>query len=229
MAGATEQFYRGEAGQRYQQQKRAVPDAATPWVARLRAEKLQPFIKASDTVVEFGVGLGWNLAQLACARRVGTDLEDFLPEELKRAGVEFIPNVSDIPPESADVIICHHVLEHVENPAAMLQDALRILKTGGTLLVFVPYEKESRYRNFDKDEPNHHLFSWNSQTLGNLIVTQRFTLIDSKIGEFGYDRFAAKLALRFHLGENGFRMFRRLTHLLRPGCEVRAVARKPSL
>jgi SAM-dependent methyltransferase len=226
MASASEEIYRGEAGQRYQQQKRAVPDAAIPWVARLRAEKFCGFIESTDTVVEFGVGLGWNLAELQCARRIGTDLEDFLPDDLKKSGVEFVADSSAIPNESADVVICHHVLEHVENPPEMLLEAKRILKEGGKLLLYVPFEKERRYRRFDPNEPNHHLYSWNVQTLGNLVGTQAFTIENCGLGEFGYDRFASKLALRFRLGENGFRMLRRMAHLLKPGREVTLIAAK---
>ena len=225
VASASEEFYRGEAGQRYQQQKRSVPDAAVPWIAGLRAQKLQPFIKPTDAVVEFGVGLGWNLAKIKCARRIGTDLENFLPETLQSA-IEFLPTSSAIPNESAEVAICHHVLEHVENPPEMLREAWRVLKENGQLLVYVPFEKEFRYRGFDPAEPNHHLYSWNVQTLGNLVVSQGFVPQKCELGEFGYDRFAAKLALRFSLGENGFRMIRRLAHLVRPGREVRVVAKK---
>ena len=224
MAGASEAFYRGEAGQRYQQEKRAVPPEAFPWVARLRAEKLQPFIKPTDTVVEFGAGLGWNLAQLQCARRIATDLEDFLPADLKHSGVQFLSNSKEIPPDSADVLICHHVLEHVESPADMLREASRILKPAGKLLIFVPFEKESKYRHFDPSEPNHHLYSWNCQTLSNLVASQGLTILNCTLGQFGYDRFAAKLALRFRLGENAFRTLRGLAHILRPGEEVRLVA-----
>jgi SAM-dependent methyltransferase len=227
MASFSEEHYRGEAGQRYQQQKRAVPEPAVPWVANLRAKKFQPFIKSTDTVVEFGVGLGWNLANLQCLRRIGTDLEDFLPPALK-ADIEFIAPTEAIPNDLADIVICHHVLEHVENPPTMLREARRVLKTDGQLLAYVPFEKEGRYRHFDLAEPNHHLYSWNVQTLGNLVDSQGFVLQKCELGEFGYDRFASKLALRFSLGHNGFRLFRRLVHLLRPGLEVRLVAKKRS-
>ena len=229
MSGTSEQFYRGEAGQRYQQQKRAVPEEAVPWVARLRSEKLQPHVRPTDTVVEFGAGLGWNLAHLNCARRIATDLEDFLPANLKQAGVEFHSDASALPQATANIIICHHVLEHVENPREMLHEARRILKPNGKILIFVPYEKEAKYRHYDPNEPNHHLFSWNAQTLGNLVAAQHFAVESCEIGEFGYDRFASKLALRFHLGENAFRAIRGFTHLLRPGREVHLVATKASV
>lgn len=226
MAGTVESRYRGETGQRYQQHKRAVPEAAYPWVARLRAEKFA-FIGPDETVIELGAGLGWNLANLRCARRIATDLENFLPDDLRKSGVEFVPTSSALPDNIADTVICHHVLEHVENPPEMLREAGRLLKPRGRLLIFVPFEKEARYRVFQPKEPNFHLYSWNAQTLGNLIVSQGFSLEQCAVGRFGYDRFAAKLAIRCHLGENGFRLIRRLAHLLQPGLEVRAVAVKP--
>lgn len=227
MPSASEDLYRGEAGQRYQQEKRAVPEVATPWIARLRAEKFQPFVKHTDTVVEIGVGLGWNLAHLKCARKIGTDLADYLPQPLK-GGIEFLNDSAAIPDATADVVLCHHVLEHVEHPAVMLREAGRLLKPRGKLLLHVPYEKEKRYRHFNPAEPNHHLYSWNVQTLGNLLVSQGFKVETCSLSQFGYDRFAAKLALRFQLGETAFRAFRRFAHLIRPGREVRSIATQSS-
>jgi SAM-dependent methyltransferase len=229
MSSGPEQYYCGEAGRRYQNEKRAVPDRAIPWVARLRAEKFQPLVRPTDTVVEFGVGLGWNLAALQCARRIGTDLEDFLPLDLKRAGIEFQKSSSDLPAGFADAVICHHVLEHLENPPEMLREARRILKPGGLAFISVPYEREARYRRYNPAEPNHHLYSWNVQTLGNIVVTQELTVVEARLAEFGYDRFAANMALRIHLGESGFRAIRRIAHLLRPGREVRIIARKDAV
>jgi SAM-dependent methyltransferase len=229
MAAGSEQHYRGEAGQRYQQQKRAVPEAAVPWVARLRAEKFQPLIRPTDCVVELGVGLGWNLIDLKCANRIATDLEDYLPQEVKHGGVEFRGSSSEIANESADVVICHHVLEHVEQPIQMLLEIRRILKRGGRALIFVPYEKEPKYRHYDPAEPNHHLYSWNVQTLGNLVASQDFVIEKAETGEFGYDRFAAMLTIRLHMGESVFRVIRRTVHLIRPGREVRIAARKEAI
>ena len=65
-----DRHYVGEASQEYHEKKRAIPDVAMPWVARLRAEKLQPFIQKTDTVFEFGAGYGWNMVELHCGRKV---------------------------------------------------------------------------------------------------------------------------------------------------------------
>jgi hypothetical protein len=94
--------------------------------------------------------------------------------------------------------------------------------------LFVPFEKERRYRRFAPTEPNHHLYSWNAQTLGNLVTDAGFELREARLARFGYDRFAATWACRLHLEEAGFRCVRALAHFLRPAWEVRVVAAKPA-
>ena len=74
---AAARHYQGEAGRAYHEGKRGLPAEAFPWVARLRAEKFAAHVRPSDTVVEFGVGAGWNLAELKCARRIGFDVSDW--------------------------------------------------------------------------------------------------------------------------------------------------------
>lgn len=216
--------YQGAAGHAYHEGKRALPPEAFPWVARLRAEKFASHVRATDTVVEFGVGAGWNLAELKCARPIGFDVSDFLEPGLRELWIEFIHASAVLADASADVVICHHMLEHALNPAASLAEIRRVLKPGGKLLLHVPFEKERRYRHHDRAEPNHHLFSWNAQTLGNLVTECGFKLESAGVGQFGYDRAAAAAAVKFNLGETGFRLLRSLGHLLLPASEVRVVA-----
>jgi len=219
--------YTGKSGETYQSAKRGIPDAALPWVTRSRAAKLQGYVQSQDTVFEYGVGLGWNLGELRCKRRLGHDLGLFLAESVEALGIEFVPDPARLEDETAEVVVCHHTLEHVPDPLEVLAQCLRILRVGGCLLLFVPFEKERRYRHFDPTEPNHHLFSWNAQTLGNLASDAGFELRDVRIGPFGYDRFAAVWAHRMRLGEWGFRWLRRLLLGIRPAQEVRLVATKP--
>lgn len=220
--------YQGEAGQAYHQKKRALPPEAFPWVARLRAEKFAPHIRATDTVVEFGVGAGWNLAELKAAHRIGYDVSEFLEGSVRELGIEFVRDPKALADGRTDVLICHHMLEHALNPAAALAEMRRVLKPGGKLLLHVPFEKESRYRKHTPNEPNHHLFSWNAQTLGNLVTECGFTMESVSIGQFGYDRAAAVWACKLSLGENGFRLLHSLAHTLLTASEVRVVATKPA-
>ena len=223
-----ERHYRGDAGRRYQEFKRGLPEQAIPWVAALRARKFAPLIGANDVVLEYGVGNGWNLAALVCRRKIGFDVADFLEASLRAQGIEFVADTKVLPEATADVVICHHTLEHVLHPPDVLEEIRRLLKPVGRLLLHVPFEREGRYEQFNPAEPNHHLYSWNVQTLGNLVSETGFEVSSAGLGEFGYSRFAGKLAANLHLGEFGFRAVRQLLHGLKPGLEVRLIAIKPA-
>jgi SAM-dependent methyltransferase len=218
--------YRGEAGQRYHHEKRALPESAFPWVSRLRARKFAPHIRTSDVALEYGVGAGWNLAGVQCERKIGYDISDFLAAALRDRGIEFVPDIATLPDATIDVVICHHTLEHVLAPASALSEMRRLLRSNGKLLLFTPFEYEPRYERFERNEPNHHLYSWNAQTLSNLVEECGFSVNEAGTGQFGYSRFAAVWAERLRIGERGFRILRRALHLLRPGLEVRIVAIK---
>jgi SAM-dependent methyltransferase len=220
------QRYSGEHGRFYHETKRSIPDSAYPWVVNLRAAKIQPNVSRTDIVLEYGVGTGWNLAELKCEKRLGFDLSDHLEPIVQSHGIEFVRDIKTIADASIDVVICHHVLEHVGNPPEVLDEIRRILHKSGKLLLFVPFEKERRYRRFDPDEPNHHLYSWNVQTLGNLVHDMGFQVKQFKVQKFGYDRFAAVWAVRLGLGQSGFQLVRKAIHLIKPACEVYIMATK---
>ena len=226
MTGPTSahQSYRGTAGHQYHEGKRALDPGVLEWVVRARADRFQPQILPHHAVLEFGVGAGWNLRGLQCQRRVGIDVECFLAPGWETMGIEFSTGLQGLVEGSFDVVLCHHALEHVDNPAETLVGLRRLLRRDGRLLLAVPYEFERRYRRFNPAEPNHHLVSWNVQTLGNLLTVSGWAVGSIGIGRYGYDRFAANLARRTHLGEPGFRVLRSLLQTLKPCREIVAVA-----
>lgn len=219
-------FYQGAAGTQYHEGKRGLNPAALEWVLRLRAEKFRPWVAPTDVVFEWGVGSGWNLARLACARRIGTDAADFLAANLHSLGIEFVDQVDALADSSIDCVICHHALEHTIQPALVLSDCARVLKSGGRLIVHVPWEIERRYSRFQPTEPNHHLYTWNAQTLGNLVTVLGWTIEKAGVRRYGYDRFAANFAAAAHSGEWAFRLLRRGLITLRPLYEVELIARR---
>jgi SAM-dependent methyltransferase len=220
--------YRGDAGRWYHESKRGVPEKAVPWVMGLRAEKFAPRVGADDVVLEYGVGSGWNLAGLRCRRKIGFDVSEFLAPAMGALGIEFVNTTSSLPDGVADVVICHHALEHLVDPAAALKEMRRLMKAEGRLLLHVPFERERRYRRFRRDEPNRHLYSWNTQTLGNLVEEAGLRVLKAGIGEFGYARVSAVWAAKLGIGEIGFRVLRRILLTIRPVREVRIVAGKGS-
>ena len=220
--------YRGAAGRDYHEGKRGLHADAVSWLMALRAEKFQRHVRREHVVFELGVGAGWNLGRLQCARRIGCDAADFLEERIRALGIEFTAECADVPAATADIAICHHTLEHLLEPANALGQLWRILKAGGLLVLHVPWEREWRYARHCPDEPNHHLFTWNAQNLGNLVTLTGYRLERVAVCSYGYDRFAANLAVRLKFGERGFRLLRRALVALRPLREVEVLARKPA-
>lgn len=224
----THRRYQGESGRAYHEGKRALPPSVLPWVQSSRAALFQPWIKPTDHVLEFGCGFGWNLAELVCASRTGCDLAESLRPSVESAGAQYITNLADASANRFDVVIAYHVLEHVRSPADILDLLHQRIRVGGHLLISVPYEKERRYRQYDPTEPNHHLYSWNVQTLAALLDILGWRIQSAALRPYGYDRRAALLAERFRLGERGFRIIRHLIRTLRPLQEVHVVAHRAS-
>ncbi|MBN1817795.1 MAG: methyltransferase domain-containing protein [Sedimentisphaerales bacterium] len=218
--------YEGGAGSVYHDIKRGIPPQAYPWVAQCRAEKIAPYVAERDVVLEYGVGTGWNLADLRCRRKLGYDATESLQSILSEQGIEFVADLATLQDASVDVVICHHVLEHLADPFDALTEMRRLLRSGGTLFMVVPYEKERRCRSYNPSDPNHHLFSWNVQTLCNLTADAGFAIQRSRIAGYGYDRFASVQAVRLRLGEGGFRLIRRIGQILFPLKEIRILATK---
>jgi len=217
--------YKGKA----YHQKHDVPQAAHKWIARSRADKLARYINPADIVLEYGVGPGWNIEAICCKQRLGYDLAAFLENQLAAKGIKFIADTKDLPDASIDTIICHHVLEHTLDPAQVLLEIKRLLRNDGKMVLIVPYEKERKSRFFNPNEPNHHLFSWNVQTLGNLVCDIGFSVQVSAIGRYGYDRFLSVLAIRLGIGDSGFRFLKKLALTINPLLEVRIMATKSGI
>ncbi len=217
--------YEGTLGEAYHQ-KHAVPPAAHEWISRSRAAKLAPYIKAKDVVLEYGVGPGWNLEALACQKRFGYDVSTFLASQLAAKGIQFVADTSSLPDGAIDTVVCHHVLEHTPDPARVLAEINRLLRGAGILILIVPYETERKYRTYHPDEPNHHLYSWTVQTLGNLVRDMGFSIRKAELGRYGYDRFLAVLTARLGLGAGGFDLLKRLALSVAPLREVRIIADK---
>jgi SAM-dependent methyltransferase len=66
-----------------------------------------------------------------------------------RGGVKM--DITDIPlkSESVDLVICSHVLEHVQEDSQAMSELKRVLRPGGTALVMCPveYERPSTYED----------------------------------------------------------------------------------
>lgn len=225
LTNATLPMYQGTEGMAYQERHQTVPRPLYDIVSQARAEKFTRWITPKMRVFEFGVGAGFNLAQLPCRAKVGYDIA--YPRWVAMPpGIQFRWDTESIRSGSFDAVICHHVLEHVTNPWNDLREMRRLLVPGGVLIVHVPFEFELRHRRFDPRVSNGHLFSWTPQTIAKLVTSSGFELGTLKVQRFGYDRFAAVVTARLGLGRQAYRMLRATLRQLRPEYEIASVFRK---
>ncbi|MBC8076308.1 MAG: class I SAM-dependent methyltransferase, partial [Chloroflexales bacterium] len=92
-----------------------------------------------------------------------------------------------LPPAHYDALSLINVLEHVHQPAAMLQTAARLLRPGGVLLVHVPnfggLPARLRGARWHQIEPLSHLYYFTYRTLAAMLRQQglepiaRFSLV----------------------------------------------------
>ena len=108
------------------------------------------------------------------------------------------------PDEEFDLVILWHVLEHVHNPRAMLQEVSRILKPGGVLLVAVPNfgSWESKMTGpgwFHLDVPRH-LTHFTPRTLRDALAGAGLALLSTNFFSTEYDFYSFVQSMQNRLG-----------------------------
>ncbi len=166
-------------------------------------------------VLDIGCGRGLLLHQL---RRRGWDVAGTeLSEDSARYAREVLHidvktgSAADLalPSDSFDTVILWHVLEHIAEPETLLQEAARILRPGGTLLVAVPNfgSLEARWARahwFHLDVPRH-LIHFTPRTLRAMLETAglRPRLVSYFASEYDFFSFVQtvlnKLGVRHNL------------------------------
>lgn len=182
----------------------------------------QPYIDGKDVVLDFGCGGGYLLGQLECSRRLGIEINPDARATALTQGIEVSADVSGIPCDSVDVIISQHALEHTLRPYDTLCSLRAVLRSGGRLVVVVPFERNAAWRPGDV---NQHLYTWSPMNLGNLITIAGFRVEASQII---YHRFPPKAQiLRRAFGPKVFHWLCLIWgHYSRSVVQVRVVAIK---
>ena len=134
--------------------------------AKIKVNMFQPHIGKEMTVVEFGSGGGYLLAEIDAKEKIGIEINDAARKASEDIGIKSVKNISDIADDYADIIISTSVLEHTENPLGILRELYGKLKEGGKIVFHVP--NESCDTEYIKSELHNHLYTWNCLNIGNL-------------------------------------------------------------
>ncbi|HVM94739.1 MAG TPA: methyltransferase domain-containing protein [Candidatus Acidoferrales bacterium] len=130
---------------------------------------LQPYVKATDTVVDLGAGFCEFINHIVCEHKVAIDAN---PAVREHAGSEVNVVVGDVQKiltrindQTVNVVFCSNFFEHLANKDAVvsvLREIDRILVAGGHLLVIQPnirYAYKEYWDFFDHHVPlSHHSF-----------------------------------------------------------------------
>lgn len=138
-------------------------------------------------LLELGVGSGDTLKLFS---NWGWQVEglDFDPEAVKHAvsqglkvyqGDVFSQNFAN---DSFDALFSSHVLEHVPDPVALMQESLRVLKPGGIFVAVTPNASSKLHHIFKTNwrelDPPRHLHIFTPEALLSAAKMAGFTKID---------------------------------------------------
>jgi glycosyltransferase involved in cell wall biosynthesis/phospholipid N-methyltransferase len=213
------------------------------WVAR----KVRPHV--GDEVLEVGAGIG-NLTGRLMARRMLYVSAELDPLHLHALRNRFLrtPNVTvqKLDPEAPgdlaglencfDTVLCLNVLEHLENPAAVLEGLAATLKPGGALVMLVP-NVQALYGTLDRSLGHKRRYSAGSARelleAGGFQIAHResFNKV-SLVSWWAYSKVLhrgtiSKLVLKIF--DKSVWFWRRLDPVMPwPGLSLLMVARKPA-
>ena len=110
------------------------------WISAARAELVPPAGRPGSLLLDLACGAGLLAPHVADRghRHVGLDLSPTaLPQARAHGVVPVRGDVLRLPfrAEVADVVVAGEVLEHVHDPAALVAEACRVLRPGGTLVL----------------------------------------------------------------------------------------------
>ncbi len=173
--------YYGEPGTKFQPQV----EGLVRWVGERHVSFLSRALPAGARVLDVGCGRGVVLGALANrgfeVHGVEISKEATVGAD-PRARIRIAPQLSDAGYEADffDEVLIWHVLEHLHDPRGTLEEALRILRPGGRLVVAVPNfsSLQARWSGaawFHLDAPRH-LYHFPLSSLVRLVEEVGFSI-----------------------------------------------------
>jgi len=109
-----------------------------------RAQQFRHLIK-NENWLDIGTGNGGLLDLLKNESKVTQAVEPQanVRSELTKLGYTVYSDLSDAPNRYFKILTLFHVLEHLNNPISLLQEAKQKLVAGGTIVVEVPHAKDA--------------------------------------------------------------------------------------
>jgi SAM-dependent methyltransferase len=149
----------------------------------------KPFLKPTDTIADIGCGKGqWvkYLRDHGYPHACGVELDSRMVMLAQQQALPvFEGSALNLPfkPDSVDVIIYLHILEHLLNPRHVIQSAWKCLKKNGYVFIEVPNDlkySEARVFDFFWLATIEHINHFSRRYLEILLETESFEFIKKK-------------------------------------------------
>ena len=150
----------------------------TAYISVLRSVGLYP----GNVLVDFGASWGYGSWQLMQAGYRVYSFEISKPRARyaeEKLGCHMLPDLEHVP-EKADCFFASHVIEHMSNPLALWETALKVLKPEGVVVLFTPNGEPSR----EFMPGNHYHQSW-GQVHPLLLTVDSLTFMARRFGFVG--------------------------------------------
>lgn len=179
-------YYSGDKGKKYFHRRF---DKKHEMGRILQSRYFLPYCNEDRVLLDFGCGDGTILRQLPAKMKIGVELnpechrviENF---NTKSASPIIVYNkITSVSDDSVDLIISNHCLEHVPSPVDVIYEFLRVLKKNGQLILVLPFDdwRNPQNKSHNKDDKDHHLFTWSPLNISNLLYYAGFSVEVSKM------------------------------------------------
>ncbi|HET6674394.1 MAG TPA: class I SAM-dependent methyltransferase [Nitrospiraceae bacterium] len=131
----------------------------------------QPYISATDDLLDFGCGGGFLLKVLEAKRKAGVEVNPHARENARQLQIETYGSIEEIS-GTFDKVISSHALEHVPHPRqAVLELKEKLRNQHSRLLLLLPLDdwRATMNRRYRPNDVHMHLHTWTPQLLGNLL------------------------------------------------------------
>jgi SAM-dependent methyltransferase len=171
-------------------------------------------------IFEYGCGIGQGIAPLPNAW--GWDVSGEALTVCRKRGLRIFEDLDEVPKGKWEIVVCRHVLEHLEQPLDALTCMRELLAPDGDLYLILP--KELHFPSSMTPDINQHLFTWNFRTINNLLLRVG---LKPYLNEYRYMLgWHAFLPARRIFGKEAYFQLTRLGGLLRRNGEVVVRARR---
>ena len=123
-------------------------------------------------------------------------MSDFARDLATSRGIDARPRIEDFTGSEFDRVITSHALEHVTDPAAVLEGRRELIAPAGLLVVLVPMDDwpNTTHCSWTPDDVDMHLFAWTPLTLGNLLTVTGYEPVSIEPVKYPYSCFVTPLA-----------------------------------